>query len=119
MRPSKVEPVVIEAPRGPVRRAAMRRFLAWGALTAALMTGIYVWAGQGPVTLPIVGVGIPGAMTLVALLEVVTGTPLAEWEARWARLSGMRKLGISVLVVFLAFLTFSAVILPLVVKGIL
>ncbi len=103
-----------------VRRRAVRALLAWGAATVALLTVVYVWVGrEGSITLPLFGVGIPGAMALVSLLELATGVPLAAWERRWAALSAGRKLLISVAVVLVAFLTFAAVIMPLVVTGVL
>lgn len=105
--------------KSEVRRHALPRFVGWGlgTLALALILFWYVAKHGGQLWIDIVGAGVPGAMTLVHLLELVTGVRMSEWERRWAALSALAKLGMSIVIVVAAFLVFMVIALTIVLTG--
>ena len=108
-----------EEPR-EVRRRALLRFLAWG-LGTLLLTVFLFWYFAKPgqrLWINIGGAAVPGAMTLVHLLELVTGVRMSEWERRWAALSSLKKLGMSIVILGAAFFVFMVIALTIVLTGV-
>ena len=60
------------------------------------------------------GTGLPGAIFLIFIIELVTGRDFDYWEARWGRLSPGGRFVLGVLISLMAIIFFALVMLSIV-----
>ena len=91
---------------GSIRTIGSIKLLGWGTLAAlggVLVYWLDVHWHQIPVGGGLIAVGLPGALALTGLLELLTGHRFLSLASKWDQLAGWQRGVLGLLVVALAF----------------
>ena len=76
------------------RQAGLLRLLGGGVLFAGVLAYVYSQGGFGDArggTFSVIGMGAPGAMAIIGLVELVTGIHFSHFSERWDALPGWKR----------------------------